>query len=112
MRGTDGQMTHVINAGLVPLAARTPALAAAAGARASYRFLFIHREGMSFKKSVLPAEQDRPAVARRRARWKKYQTRIDPTRLVFIDENWVKTKMAPIRGWGGRGGRLARQSTP
>jgi hypothetical protein len=48
---------------------------------------FIHREGMSFKKSVLPAEQDRPDVARRRARWKKYQTRIDPARLVFIDED-------------------------
>ena len=42
---------------------------------------FIHREGMSFKKNVLPAEQDRPDVARRRARWKKYQTRIDPARL-------------------------------
>ena len=64
---------------------------------------FIHREGMSFKKSVLPAEQDRPDVARRRARWKKYQTRIDPARLVFIDETWVKTNMAPIRGWCARG---------
>jgi hypothetical protein len=30
--------THVMNAGLVPLAASTPALVAAAGARASYRF--------------------------------------------------------------------------
>jgi hypothetical protein len=34
MHGTDGQTTHVMNAGLVPLAA----LVAAAGARASYRF--------------------------------------------------------------------------
>jgi len=33
MRGTDGQTTHVMNAGLVPLAARTPALVAALGAR-------------------------------------------------------------------------------
>jgi hypothetical protein len=38
MRGTDGRTTHIMNAGLVPLAARAPALAAAAGARASYRF--------------------------------------------------------------------------
>src|SRR5580704_5070354 len=71
---------------------------------------FLHREGMSFKKSVRPAEQDRPDVARRRARWKKYQTRIDPARLVFlvfIDETWVKTNMAPIRGWCARGRRLA-----
>jgi transposase len=56
---------------------------------------------------VLPAEQDRPGVARRRARWKKYQVRIDPARLVFIDETWVKTNMAPIRGWCARGRRLA-----
>ena len=32
---------------------------------------------------------------------------IDPTRLVFIDETWVKTNMAPLRGWGRRGERLA-----
>jgi hypothetical protein len=38
MRGTDGRTTHIMNAGLVPLAARTPAFVAAAGARASYRF--------------------------------------------------------------------------
>lgn len=31
---------------------------------------------------------------------------IDPTRLVFIDETWVKTNMAPLRGWGRRGERL------
>jgi hypothetical protein len=34
------------------------------------------------------------------------ETRIDPTRLVFIDETWVKTNMAPLRGWGARGERL------
>jgi len=25
---------------------------------------------------------------------------------VFIDETWVKTNMAPLRGWGARGRRL------
>lgn len=25
---------------------------------------------------------------------------------MFIDETWVKTNMAPLRGWGPRGGRL------
>ena len=25
---------------------------------------------------------------------------------MFIDETWIKTNMAPIRGWGARGGRL------
>ena len=71
---------------------------------------FIHRgEGMSFKKSVLPAEQDRPDVARRRRAVEKISDEvIDPVpRLVFIDETWVKTNMAPIRGWCARGRRLA-----
>lgn len=31
---------------------------------------------------------------------------LDPARLVFIDETWIKTNMAPIRGWGPRGERL------
>jgi len=45
-------------------------------------------------------------VARRRERWKTYQGRIDVSRLAFIDETWVKTNMAPLRGWGPRGRRL------
>src|SRR5262249_28240686 len=32
--------------------------------------------------------------------------RIDPRRLVFIDETWAKTNMAPLRGWGPRGRKL------
>lgn len=31
---------------------------------------------------------------------------LDPTRLVFIDETWIKTNMAPLRGWGEKGKRL------
>jgi len=45
-------------------------------------------------------------IAWRRAQWKKYQGRLDPRRLVFIDETWVKTNMTPIRGWSPRGSRL------
>ena len=52
------------------------------------------------------SEQDRPDIARRRAQWTKYQSRIDPARLVFIDETWTKTNMAPLRGWAPRGHRL------
>ena len=55
---------------------------------------------------MLASEQDRPAVARFRERWKKYQGRLDPKRLVFIDETWAKTNMAPLRGWARRGWRL------
>lgn len=32
--------------------------------------------------------------------------RLDPNKLVFIDETWVKTNMAPRRGWGCKGKRL------
>ena len=52
------------------------------------------------------SEQDRPAVARRRAQRKTHQGRIAPCRLVFIDETRAKTNMAPRRGWGPRGERL------
>jgi putative transposase len=58
------------------------------------------------KKTLIAAEQARPDVARRRAQWAKYQGRIDPSRLVFIDETWTKTNMAPLRGWAPRGERL------
>jgi hypothetical protein len=54
-----------------------------------------------------PAEQDRPDIARKRIRWKAHQGRIDASRLVFIDETWIKTNMAPLRGWGPSGQRLA-----
>jgi transposase len=45
-------------------------------------------------------------VARRRQRWRSWQDRLDPTKLVFIDETWIKTNMAPLRGWGPKGKRL------
>jgi len=45
-------------------------------------------------------------VARRRRQWRRYQGRVDPRRLVFIDETWAKTNMAPLRGWGPKGQRL------
>jgi transposase len=45
-------------------------------------------------------------VARRRAQWKKYQGRLDPSRLVFIDETWAKTNMTRTHGRAPRGQRL------
>ena len=36
----------------------------------------------------------------------KYQGRVEPERLVFIDETWTKTNMAPLRGWAPLGMRL------
>ena len=54
----------------------------------------------------MAGERDRPDVARRRAQWIKYQGRVEPERLVFIDETWTKTNMAPLRGWAPLGMRL------
>jgi transposase len=58
------------------------------------------------KKTLFAIEQARADVARRRHRWRSWQGRLDPRRLVFIDETWIKTNMAPLRGWGPKGKRL------
>jgi transposase len=58
------------------------------------------------KKTLFATEQDRPDVARKRQRWKTHQGRLDPTRLVFIDETWAKTNMTRLRGWAPRGHKL------
>jgi transposase len=78
------------------------------GLKVDYRSVweFVHAEKLSFKKSVVAGERDRPDVARRRAQWTKYQDRVEPERLVFIDETWTKTNMAPLRGWAPCGERL------
>jgi len=39
-------------------------------------------------------------------RWLGVCGQLDPQRLVFIDETWIKTNMAPLRGWGEKGARL------
>ncbi|MDE4618599.1 IS630-like element ISRm2011-2 family transposase [Sinorhizobium meliloti] len=79
------------------------------GLKVDYRavWTFVHEEGLSYKKKTLVAsERERPDVARHRARWLKHCPGIDPARLVFIDETWTKTNMAPLRGWAPRGERL------
>jgi transposase len=38
--------------------------------------------------------------------WKKYQNRLDPARLVFLDETWAKTNMTRRHGRCARGQRL------
>ena len=62
------------------------------------------------KKSVAAGERDRPDVARRRTQWTKYQDRIEPERLVFIDETWTKTNMTALRGWAPRGQRFVAKA--
>src|SRR6188768_733481 len=72
------------------------------------------RSGASFgaracgskKKTLFALEQARADIARRRQRWRSWQSGLDPRRLVFVDETWIKTNMAPLRGWGPYGQRL------
>ena len=45
-------------------------------------------------------------MARKRERWKRYQARLDPRRLVFIDETWAKTNMTRTHGRCAKGQRL------
>ena len=54
----------------------------------------------------------RAAVARKRARWRTLRRRLDPGRLVFVDETWIKTNMAPPRGWTPRGYSLKGCAPP
>jgi transposase len=76
------------------------------GLKVDYRSVweFVHAEKLSFKKSVVAGERDRPDVARRRAQWIKYQDRVEPDRLVFIDETWPEPIWRP-RGVGRRAAR-------
>ncbi|HEU4956355.1 MAG TPA: IS630 family transposase [Sphingomicrobium sp.] len=67
---------------------------------------FFDRHGISLKKSVRAAEQDRPDVAAARMAWADGQTKLDPERLVFIDETGTSTNMARLRGRARRGERL------
>ena len=45
-------------------------------------------------------------MAEARERWRDEQGGLDPACLVFIDETWAKTNMAPLRGRCRRGERL------
>jgi transposase len=58
------------------------------------------------KKSLRAAEQDRPDVAEARTQWRQKQPSLTPSRLVFIDETWVKTNMTRLYGRAPRGKRL------
>ena len=78
------------------------------GLKVDYRSVWecVLAEKLSFKISVVAGERDRPDVARRRAPWIGYQNRVEPDRLVFIDETRTRTDMASLRGWAPRGHRL------
>ena len=58
------------------------------------------------KKTGHAEEQARPAVQTARAAWAEHQPTLDPTRVVFLDETGLNTKLARVHGRGRRGERL------
>jgi transposase len=58
------------------------------------------------KKSLAAAEQDRADIAQARRAWNELKPKLDPRRLVFLDETWTKTNMTRLRGRAPRGQRL------
>jgi transposase len=68
---------------------------------------FVERLELTYKKKTLrAAEQQRPDVAAARQAWREAQKGLDPRRLVFIDETWASTNMAPRYGRCEKGKRL------
>ena len=58
------------------------------------------------QKNLHAAEQDRQDVRLARTEWKQEQPRLDPSKLVFIDETGTSTNMTRLRGRCPRGRRL------
>jgi len=65
--------------------------------------------GSHIKKGLIAKERDRPALRRERAEWinrRQPRMRVEPHRLVFIDETAVKTNLTRLRGRALVGERL------
>src|SRR4051794_13142170 len=63
------------------------------------------------KKSLRTEEQERPELARQGADWRAGQARLNPQRLVFVDETGAATNMARRYGRGPRGRRVGTART-
>jgi transposase len=69
-------------------------------------WLALRRRGLTLKKKSLHAdERDRPDVQTKRRSFRRKVKRIEPERLVFVDETGVTTAMTPAYAWAPRGER-------
>jgi transposase len=69
-------------------------------------WLVLRRRDLTFKKKSLHAsEQDRPDVQTKRRSFRRKVKKIEPRRLVFVDETGVTTAMTPAYAWAPRGER-------
>ncbi|MER9442026.1 IS630 family transposase [Mesorhizobium sp. M0340] len=70
---------------------------------------WLIRNGYRFKKTLLASEQDRPDISKARQQWRakrQPRMRLEPHRLVFIDETGTTTKMTRLRRRCLKGQRL------
>lgn len=58
------------------------------------------------KKTLRASEQDRPEVKKERKVWQRKLAKVDPERLVFLDESGAKTNMTRQYGRAPEGERL------
>jgi transposase len=66
----------------------------------------LRRLGLTRKKKSLHAdEQGRPEVQKKRRSFRRKVKRIEPERLIFVDETGVTTAMTPAYAWAPRGER-------
>jgi transposase len=71
-------------------------------------WLALRRRGLTLKtKSLHASDQDRPDVQTKRRPFRRKVKRIEPERLVFVDETGVTTAMTPAYAWAPRGERAS-----
>jgi transposase/arginine repressor len=70
---------------------------------------FLHHLKLPFKNSLRASEQDRPDVAAARRALQRRQKRLDPRRLVFIDETAASTTITRLYGRAPQGERLIQK---
>ena len=72
----------------------------------------LRRLGLTYKKKTLhPEESSRPDVQKKRRQFRRNVARIEPKRLVFVDETGINTTMTPTYAWAPQGER-AKGSVP
>src|SRR5580700_2531211 len=90
-------------------------LAAATGEKADPASLsrWLIRAGYRFKKTLQASEQDRLDVKQAREEWtsvRQPKMRLEPQRLVFLDETGTTPKMTRLRGRSLKGRRLVSKA--
>jgi transposase len=70
---------------------------------------WLIRNGYRYKKTLLASECDRPDIRQAREEWtgeRQPRMRLEPHRLIFLDETGTTTKMTRLRGRSLKGQRL------